>query len=159
MPVTFSALWDNHPSNLDADNEPCKTPAGEPAFENQCAIRMGVTLTRCGYTVTGITRCWLHPASEGHKLRAQEVANWIKARPTEFGAVAIKKKADGVTKADYAGKTGLIFFMNFWGTGMQGDHVDVWNGSKQASYISHPDPLAGDDYFERAQEVWFWEIA
>lgn len=70
MPVTFSALWDNHPSNLDADNE-----------------------------------------------------------------------------------------LNFWGTGMQGDHVDVWNGSKQASYISHPDPLAGDDYFERAQEVWFWEIA
>ena len=39
---------------------------------------------------------------------------------------------------------------NFWGPGNQGDHIDLWNGSSQA--------YGTDEYFYRAQEVWFWDM-
>ena len=48
-------------------------------------------------------------------------------------------------------KTGIVFFRNSWGRGNQGDHIDLWDGSRVRK--------GGLDYFERSQEVWFWPIS
>jgi hypothetical protein len=39
---------------------------------------------------------------------------------------------------------------NFWGTGNQGDHIDLWNGEE----IAH----GTLDFFIRSEEVWFWAL-
>ncbi|WP_053042767.1 T6SS effector amidase Tae4 family protein [Thalassomonas actiniarum] len=73
----FQKLWDNHPTILGQDN-PCSTD-GSPNFSNQCAIKLGVALARCGVVTSsfpGATHCWHgHNKSEGHIIRAEELAN------------------------------------------------------------------------------------
>lgn len=63
------------------------------------------------------------------------------------GAVEIRRQ---VTAADYMGRTGLVFFRNFWGEGNQGDHIDLWDGDELRA--------GAPDYFERSEQVWFWPL-
>ncbi|MGK3163686.1 T6SS effector amidase Tae4 family protein [Serratia marcescens] len=52
----------------------------DKAFDDQCAIRIGAALVHCGYDVSklsGVNFCWLHKKSEGHILRAEELANTL----------------------------------------------------------------------------------
>lgn len=145
MPLKFSVLWANHPTTR-GDDAPCSTN-GKSNFENQCAIRMGVALKACGVNFATFrgARCWF---GHSHVIRAEELANWLKTQTTQIGKVEICKK---VTYANFAGRSGIVFFRNFWGVGNQGDHIDLWDGSQIRK---------GDlSYFSRSQEVWFWPIA
>ena len=127
---------------------PCKTKGGAPAYPNQCAIRMGVCLQDAGVNLNFMrgVRCW-HGHGRKHVLRAEELANWLKTQTAQFGTVEIKKR---VTYKDYAGKKGIVLFRNFWGSGNQGDHIDLWNGSKMT--------YGELDYFQKSEEIWFWEL-
>ncbi len=153
MTADFNTLWGNHPMNKEKDDSPCKNKSGTAAFANQCAIRMGVCFKRSAVDLSSFkkVRCWFHDKSEEHILRAEELANWMKTQKTQFGEVDIKKKSDNISDADYKGKTGIAFFMNFWGPGNSGDHIDLWNKDKMAK--------GSPDYFSLSQEVWFWELA
>ncbi len=68
-------------------------------------------------------------------------------------------------------RTGLVFFQNYWGPGMQGDHIDLWNGSRLTdrgswlriharigSFGIHS-ILSDVSDMEKAQAVWFWQLA
>ncbi|HET9958480.1 MAG TPA: type VI secretion system amidase effector protein Tae4 [Polyangiaceae bacterium] len=153
--VQFQSLWTNHPSNL-GENAPCKDKAGNSAFENQCAIRMGIALQDSGVPLAGYpgAHCW-HGHSKIHALRAQELANWLATGAGARRVGAVEKKRRGahspINVSDYLGRTGIVFFMNFWGRGNQGDHIDVWDGSDMAHGSS--------DYFAASEQVWFWAIA
>lgn len=144
---SFNTLWTWHPGNR-GNYEPCTTN-GTINFENQCAIRMGVCLTNSGIllgTFTG-AKCYPgHNHNQSHILRATELAEWIEKQPFHFGKA--KKNA---TSSDYMNKKGIVYISNFYGTGNQGDHIDLWNGSNMAR---------GDiSYFSRAEDVWFWELS
>lgn len=159
MKVTFKLLKDAYPFDppMRTERSPCKQKDGSPAFENQCAIRMGVALTITKVLpasgTTGLARCWLGHTGMGHTLRAEELATWL-ATAAGFGA-----PAKFIGKAPEAGdqalpvimsKTGVVFIKDFWGTGNQGDHIDVWNNSGM---------LSGEvDYLSFASQVWFWEL-
>jgi hypothetical protein len=70
--VRFSALWAAYPAS-----DPCVNPTtGKKAYDNQCAIRVGLALQRCGVnfgTFKG-PRCEHGPSGNGIVLRAQELA-------------------------------------------------------------------------------------
>jgi hypothetical protein len=76
--VTFDQLWKNHPTNL-GEQYPCRT-LGIGNFDNQCAIRMGVCLKRCGVTaaeIRGAITCnqaklTNHPGDDMHFIRARK---------------------------------------------------------------------------------------
>jgi hypothetical protein len=153
--VPFYKLWANHPSVL-GKNEPCSDGEGKPAFMSQCAIRMGLCLESSGISLASFAgqRCW-HGHSPRHILRAQELAEWL---DSAFGrtwvgvANKVKRTARApVTSTSYSGKTGIVFLMNFWGTGGQGDHIDLWNGHAMAQ--------GSPTYFGRSQSVWFWKVS
>ncbi len=148
MAVTFSILWQNHPTTK-GDNAPCKSSGGKPNYKYQCAIRMGVCLTAAGVSMRTLrgARCW-HGHGRKHVLRAQELASWLKTQIAQIGRVSVQKN---VTHTDFAGKKGIVFFRNFWGRGGQGDHIDLWDGSRVRK--------GKLDYFQRSQEVWFWPIS
>ncbi|WP_394357110.1 T6SS effector amidase Tae4 family protein [Cronobacter malonaticus] len=89
--ITFSQLWEAHPE-INGDADPCRKPDGHKAFNDQCAIRLGVALTRCGYDVSRLklAQCWYHPKAEGHVLRAEELANALKKRQSRAFSERLK---------------------------------------------------------------------
>jgi len=108
--IKFSQLWEAHPE-VKGDANPCRKPDGHKAFDDQCAIRIGTALTRCGYDVSRlkVAQCWYHPKEAGHVLRAEELANALKktAIPGVFSAVKVNPENFEQT---LRGQTGIIFF-------------------------------------------------
>ncbi len=157
----FARLWQNHPAIKDGDIFPCKDTVGNANFGNQCAIMMGTCLLRSGL-LHGYDKsmCW-YRGHQGHTLRARELADWMRRHPERFGRVEVRKN---VTWGAFKGRTGFVCFHNFWGEGNQGDHIDLWDGtglvrrlvdaSLEGAGMAH----GSLDYFERAEEVWFWPI-
>ena len=158
----FRQLWDNHPNNS-GESVPCKNLDGKPAFENQCAIRMGICLHKAGLSLLSFKgeRCW-HNHNPPHVLRAEELAKWLKSELTfaQFkkfsGKNAYKDAVDHITL-----KKGIVFYKDFWGPGMQADHIDLWNrlyATKELStFFGVLFPSLAS--YNKAKEVWFWEIS
>ena len=145
---TLAQLWTAHPDSQERPY-PCLSASGRPYFQNQCAIKMGLTLASVGVDLKAFkgARCW-YQGHQHHVLRAQELADWLRTTPSLLGPVEIRRK---VTHADYLGRTGLVFFKNFWGEGNQGDHIDLWDGDELRA--------GATDYFERSEQVWFWPLS
>jgi len=159
MKVKFTDLRDAFPYDPPARTElmPCKKTDGSPGFDNQCAIRVGIALTKTKVLpsagAAGVTQCWFGHPGEGHTLRAEELAKYLSGiggfgPPTKFAGKAPKPGTDA--KAAMTGRQGVIFIKDFWGAGNSGDHIDIW---------SKDGMLTGSlDYLPRAGQVWFWEL-
>jgi Type VI secretion system (T6SS), amidase effector protein 4 len=161
----FQTLWKNHPTiKGDAPLLDRKT------YANQCAINLSASLIRAGVPLKDF-----HGALSWDKgpikyaLRAQELADWLAFKSRFLGKSCIKIGADDFNKS-IANQNGIIFFKNYWGAGNQGDHIDLWNGSRLTdwrswarinirfgSYGLH-NLGAGSD-FKKAEAVWFWGIS
>lgn len=150
---TFNQLWTHHPMNGSTpESHPCRDSKGavHAALDNQCAIRLGLAFHGAGIDIDRVPgdRCW-NGHGRKHILRVRNLLPWIDANVAIIGC---KKKAvsKNVTDANFTGKRGIVYFQNFWGRNNQGDHIDLWNGTKIAK---------GElDYFARSEEVWFWEM-
>jgi hypothetical protein len=158
MPA-FATLWSNHPTIKDDAPLLDKT-----AYENQCAINLSAALIRSGMGLTGYMGAlsWEKDKPK-YAIRAQELANWLAsprshlhAKPQKFGGKEVFEKING--------KTGIIFFQNYWGVGNQGDHIDLWNGYRLTHYRSIPQIFLrigsfglGSDY-RGSEAVWFWAL-
>ncbi len=153
----FEKLWNNHPTvESRFDDFSCKVN-DKKAFDNQCAIRVGVSLDKSGYdtsTFKGV-RCW-HKHSPAHILRAEELANWLNGNFSPFKRTEVFDGVKGF--GSLSGKKGIIFFKNYYGQNNQGDHIDFWNGSRLTRYSSWFEfALRDGGYYEEAT-VWFWPV-
>ena len=148
----FKKMWKNHPINSGETN-PCSKISGEPNFENQCAIRMGVCLSKSGFPLEDYegVRCWHHSSQMNHTLRVEELVRFLNQTLPKESLITVRAKPNYPINADkFAGKTGIVAFINFWGRCNQGDHIDLWDGEEL---------LDGSiDYFERSEKVYFWEV-
>lgn len=153
---TFDVLWKNHPAlRIPPVIEPCATK-GVGNFSNECVIRLGVALSASGISLASYrgSFCWFGHG-QAHPLRVEEMKHWINSDEATFvPTYAEKSKRDAKgrqkTHHHYFGRRGIVAFLNFWGAGNAGDHIDLWNGSR----IAHGD----NSYFELSQELWFWPI-
>lgn len=130
--VSFSELWAAYPHSA-----PCIDPAtGKPAFEDECAIRLGTCLAGVGITNNSFKgeTCWFHGHPRSHMLRAKEVAQWLQLQP-----FAGCPKPETVTGSDgkdrIKGRTGIAFFGGYWRRSLKekqpsGDHIDLWDGNR-----------------------------
>ena len=136
--LTFHELWDNYPSGDPYDN---------PAYRDQCAIRISVTFHRVGVEMKSFSERLVKPLSGQPSIgrimldgkvtatRADELGEWLKLRP--FAGLP---KADDITGADWEskvkGRTGIIQFSRYWtrngesAGNASGGHIDLWNGSR-----------------------------
>jgi len=178
--ITFKKLWDNHPTNTDSKN-PCSTN-GKKNFSNQCAIRVGVSLAKCGIKTTsipGAIHCWHgHEKSEGHVIRAEELAKGLEKIKLP-GLRSVIKIDPSDFSSKIKGKKGIIFLKDYWRRttngkkesfrNRTGDHIDLWNGSSMTDSTSwarinlrigsfglHSITDEFSD-FEDSKEIWFWE--
>ena len=142
--MDFDKIWNAYPE----DYSPCRRENGDPSFAHQCAIRFGLALMDGGLDLSSFpgAHCWFGHGRR-HVLRGQELSDWMESKPEVFGRVDKKENVDA---SNYHGLRGLIFCSNFWGTGNQGDHIDLWNRNHMKT--------GNDSYIARSSEVWFWEI-
>lgn len=178
--VQFADLWKNHPINESVET-PCIAPhdltnldgrligQGLPVFPNQCSIRLGVTLKRCGIThamLSGPLTCQVHAPEEMHYVRASELAALL-AR-TSLPGVGPREV---ITDAEHFypkiyGRTGLIYFHDYWYRTTDtaghptGDHIYIWNGYRSsAKWLM--EWFSGLGYYSNyagAKEIWFWPV-
>ncbi len=162
--IKFAQLWDNYP-----DDSPCSTTD----FKNQCAIKVGTALSKCGVKTTNLVsknrHCWHHKGSEGHVLSAEELAAGLnKFRITGVNSAIEIKGKDFKTKL--SGKKGIIFFKDYWMRTVDkpdrptGDHIDLWNGSRLTDWktwiriqFGLVIPEVWSD-LEKSKKILFWEI-
>ncbi len=134
----FSLLLSNYPDEID----PCDQ--GRKRELNQCAIRTSIALIGAGFHLTGYKQGPL--CKHGHARGAQSLGDYLWQ---QWGRPKISTSAANgraVTKQ----KTGIIVFKDISGfRGGRGDHVDLWNMTGTIT----------GEYFNRADQTWFWEIA
>jgi hypothetical protein len=161
---SFTSLWHHHPT-IQGD----APLLDKKVYANQCAINMSASLMRAGVnmnTFTG-TRSWQKDQPK-YPVRAQELADWLVLHGATLGARLVKfRSKDALEKID--GKSGIVFFQNYWGLGNQGDHIDLWNGTRLTDWRTWArihvrlgnfglhNLGAGSD-FKKAESVWFWEL-
>ncbi|WP_342705516.1 type VI secretion system amidase effector protein Tae4 [Burkholderia arboris] len=144
--VTFSELWNNY-----AHGNPYDDPNGH--YQNQCAIRMSVTLHNVGIEMKSFSQKRVGPMpgkptlgrllinGKSTATRAYEFAEWLKLRPIA-GVLA----PENITGRDWASKvanrTGIVFFDGYWfqdgdsPDNLSGGHIDLWNGSRLTGFAS-----------------------
>src|SRR5690606_5637317 len=129
--ANFQTIWNNHPT-IKGD-----VPLlDQKVYANQCAINVSAALVRSGVPLTGFRGAlsWQKEKPK-YAIRAQELANWLKTTfpriPTSFKSVSAKDFS-----SQLYGQRGIIFFQNYWGLGNQGDHIDLWDGSKLTDWRS-----------------------
>jgi Type VI secretion system (T6SS), amidase effector protein 4 len=163
--TTFTTLWNNHPHVKGED-----ALLDKAQYENQCAINLYAAMERSGINVRSFPGqlSWQKDRPR-YAIRAQEVANWLASSARPIPAKVEKfvgQEAFGEVKGrrGIKGRTGIVFFQNYWGVGAQGDHIDLWNGSRLTDMLSWVRIYArigslglGTDY-RKAQSVLFWAI-
>jgi hypothetical protein len=165
---SFAVLWHNHP-NVKGD----APLLDKRVYANQCAINVSAALMRSGVDLGSFpgARAWQKDKPK-YALRAQELANWFAAGGARLGVKTGRmdaKEAFGRVegKKGMMGRTGMVFVQDYWGPGDQGDHIDLWNGSRMTDRMTWArihirvgdrglhDLGFGSD-FEKARSVWFW---
>lgn len=133
--------------------------AYRPAFENQCAIRMGIALEKSGVNLDSFQgeRCW-QGHSPKHILRAQELADWLTKQTRLVGKVKIISKSVDPSFA-FKGKKGIVFFQNITKTKVQGiDHIDVFDGVNLKNGCEKLKDVPDTKWIDSCQQVWFWDL-
>ncbi|MFM0670303.1 type VI secretion system amidase effector protein Tae4 [Paraburkholderia sediminicola] len=140
--VSFQELWDNYPSGNPYDN---------PAYKDQCAIRMSVTFHRVGIEMKSFSSKLVRPLSgqtsigriildgKATATRANELGEWLKLQP--FAGLG---KPENITGTNWlsrvTGRTGIIMFDGYWtrdgesDANASGGHIDLWNGRKLTGF-------------------------
>jgi hypothetical protein len=136
--ITFQELWDNYPSGNPYDN---------PAYKDQCAIRMSVTFHRLGIEMKSFSSKLVMPASgqtsigriildgKATATRADELGEWLNLRP--FAGLPAAQDITGPNwESRIKGRTGIVRFSRYWtrdgesAANASGGHIDLWNGSR-----------------------------
>jgi Type VI secretion system (T6SS), amidase effector protein 4 len=158
--VSFSKLLGNFPSG-----KPCDATA----FPDQCAIRVGEALSKCGVSLASFSgsKCWFNHGHR-HPLRAEELAGWLRRRPFP-GCGQTQSMTPANFQAELNGKTGIIFLKDYWQRGQEsaenrsGDHIDLWNNNSLAAEWTRFDRGIAEFFgavsdLNRSKAVQFWEI-
>lgn len=170
--VTFAELWAAFPDGTPYFD--AKTGDVPPGFENQCAIRLSVTLHKMGIEMKSF-RGKGQIRLEGRRtaVLASEMSDWLRLKP--FAGIGVPENITGAEwQKRIKGRTGIVAFRDYWRRSGQsnatGGHIDLWNGSRMTSSSAqgavtnflrfavgvNATPFYSD--LGNASEILFWEI-
>jgi len=157
--TTFAMLWNNHPT---IKGEPSLLDRG--AYEYQCAVNLSAALIRSGVNMNSYRGqlSW-QKGNPKYAIRAQELADWL-ASPVNPLFSKVEKYSGTEAFDKIRGRSGVVFFQNYWGRSHQGDHIDLWNGYRLTNLRSFVQiylrigMIGLDADYKESQSVWFWPI-
>jgi hypothetical protein len=153
---------------------------GELKYPDQCAIKLCVALHAGGVDMQAYPGAATVIGGKRTGLRAAEVAAWLNTQA--FCGLPLALRVTGADwQARIAGKTGIIYFANYWRRSGEskptGDHIDLWNQSTLSPSLESffrfrlgidriPNPfelLRGQQSnwysnLDEATEIMFWQI-
>lgn len=176
--ITFQQLWDNFATGTPYTD--AKTGKPPPGFENQCAIRMSVTLHRVGINMKSFAGKAISLNGKKAALLAKDLAAWLDKKPF----CGLPLKSENITGESWEkyikGKNGIVFFENYWRRAGEknshptGSHIDLWNGSRLTAsgfvdglatfgrYVGIRTLFGGTEYgysdLGGSTRILFWEI-
>ena len=172
--VTFQDLWNAYPNQEDPFRDP-KTGEIPPYADNQCAIRLSITLHRVGIEMKSYRgEDQIRIDGKRTSLRASVMAQWLKLRP--FAGLPFPIDITGADWQDrIKGRTGIVFFSRYWARKTDspgettGDHIDLWNGRKLTSpgvegwattFMRFTVGVSSAWYSDlgKSKQILFWEI-
>jgi hypothetical protein len=172
--IKFLELWNNYPNQ-----DPCVNQrTGKKAYDDQCAIRLGMALQKSGVDFSSFPgpRCEFGPRETGMVLRARELAEWLTSKPFKGCPKAVILDGKAFPQAVMS-RTGVIFFHGYWLRDGEkfptGDHIDLWNvrtlTPSWSSFMRFrvgisrfPNILSGGNYYSNLSDsriIKFWPIA
>jgi hypothetical protein len=156
---SFATLWSNHPH---VKGEPALLDTGE--YPDQCAITLSAALLRSGVDMKSYPGTWSWQKDKPkYAIRAQELANWL-ATPAAHLPFGVQKLPGKEAFDKMSGSTGIVFFQNYWGRGHQGDHIDLWNGTRLTDHLSwarihlYLSWEGSISNYRNAESVWYWRV-
>lgn len=101
-----------------------------------------------------------------YAIRAEELANWLATGAAHLPTKLIKFNGEDVKSAfdKIDGKTDLIFLQDYYGPGLSGDHIDLFNGSRMTGIDSWIRIRTGISWrnvwsdYRKAKAIWFWHM-
>ena len=172
--LTFQELWAAYPDEEDPfrDAKTGKVPA---YADNQCAIRLSITLHNVGVEMKSF-RGDGQIRIDGMRtaMRASEMAQWLKLKP--FAGLPSPVDITGPDWQDkIKGRTRIAFFSGYWARKTDGarqttgDHIDLWNGRKltspgfegrATSFLRFTLGISSAWYSDlgKSKQILFWEI-
>ena len=167
--TTFETLWKNFPDKEKIKNV-CtnKQKDGNNPFTDYCSILLSDCFIKSGYDISAFkgNKCWSHTGKK-HILLAEDFATALKASNLP-GLSAMVKINPGSFQSELDGKTGVIFFKDYWQRGKEafaqrsGDHIDLWNKDRITSSSMLIRGVL--EFFGRvsdlnkSREIWFWAV-
>ncbi|AKJ28938.1 type VI secretion system amidase effector protein Tae4 [Caldimonas brevitalea] len=158
----LAQLWANHP-NVKGDGP----LLDKSVYENQCAIGVSAALMRSGVNMKAYSGVWSWQKDKPkYAIRAQELASWLASGAAHLPTRFQKYTGDDVKNIweKVEDRTGVIFFRDYYGPGMQGDHIDLRNGSRMTALSSwvrinlRVGPVGLGSDHRKSSAVWFWEM-
>lgn len=153
--LIFETLWKNHPT-IDGSSP----VLDRETYANQCAIALSAALLKSGVSLSSFkgVKSWEQGKPE-YAIRAQELADWLVSNKSRFGLSVTKHSGNDAFEA-MSGKKGIVFIQNYYGPGNQGDHIDLWNGSRMTDWTSYfrVNWSFRQSNLYSAQSVWFMEM-
>lgn len=167
--ASFNNLWRNYPETATI-KQLCtnKQSGSNNPFGNYCAISLSECFNRSAVDLSLFpgNRCWSHSGKK-HVLLAEDLAAGLRNH-LPLGFSLAEKVVPGSFQSTLSGKTGVIFFKDYWQRGSEtfanrsGDHIDLWNESRITNHsmfyrsIIELFGLVSD--LNKSKEVWFWEV-
>ncbi|MGR4867801.1 type VI secretion system amidase effector protein Tae4 [Variovorax sp. LARHSF232] len=170
--VRFAELWDAYPGGTPyVDPKTGEVPQG---FENQCAIRLSVTLHKVGVEMHSFRgKGQIRLDGKRTAVLASEMADWLRLKP-----MASMGTPENITGKNWQekikGRTGIVAFKNYWirvgQSAPSGGHIDLWKGSRMTSgsvrgamtnfFRFNLGLESGLGYSDlgKATEILFWEV-
>ncbi|OAJ57886.1 hypothetical protein A6V36_19990 [Paraburkholderia ginsengiterrae] len=172
--LTFQELWAAYPDE-EAPFRDSKTGAVPVYADNQCAIRLSITLHTVGVEMKSFKgEGQIRIDGKRTALRAGEMAQWLKLKP--FAGLPSPADITGPGWQDkIKGRTGIVFFSGYWARNTDragqtsGDHIDLWNGStltspgfqgRATSFFRFALGISSAWYSDlgKSKQILFWDI-
>jgi len=159
MQPSFATLWANHP-NIKGDG----ALLDKDVYTDQCAINVGAAFIRSNLSLDSFhgVFSWQKDRPK-YPIRAQELANWL-----DSGKAGLMSRTEKYTGKEgfekIANRTGIVFIQNYWGEGRQGDHIDLWNGSRLtalSSWFRIQLNMSWEGFmtdYRKGSAIWFWYV-
>jgi hypothetical protein len=146
-----------------------------PYADNQCAIRLSMTLHDLGVEMKSFRgQGQIRVDGKRTALRAREMADWLKLRP--FAGLPAPVDITGSSWANQIkGRTGIVFFSGYWARDSDssgqtsGDHIDLWNkdtltspgaAGRVTSFFRFRLGMSSAWYSDlgKSKQILFWEV-